>query len=351
MRSNPDTQKVDIDTYFSDVDDHVKPVSPQDAPRPNPAQLSPQWLKQLIISPPNSEDQVLKPYRNQRAMLSEEREFSPLELEVAHGAVCRLRDGLRAQALGADIIPASLSLVPTSSKTVPQSPPTPKSRWVRRSLYTTATLTIAAMATHFAWPYVTTCQVETCYSTWFHPLGQAAQTVKQQIESSHSGRSSANAHNLDQHHFSEGLNYAYAASKLTQNAYASEEWLQIVHLWQLALNQLQLIPPTSDLYAQAQAREETYRQNLAYASQELETAPFRAGVRAAEEASHLAIAASTREEWQTVAEKWKTALMMMQAVPENSQQYPIAESKLVEYSTKFAYTQKRYLDSQSHQRP
>ncbi|PSR17298.1 hypothetical protein C8255_13395 [filamentous cyanobacterium CCP3] len=180
---------------------------------------------------------------------------------------------------------------------------------------------------------------------------EVAKSLSQVASDRLSESSQDNISTLDQQHFSTVIKYAQAASNLTQQAQTSDDWQQVIHLWQLALNSIDHVSSKSPLYAEVQVKKVVYRDNLAYSRQELDMAPFRGGVKAAEEASRLAIEASTEEDWQTVADKWQAALTKMQAVSSNNQHYSTAQSKLIEYSTKFAYAQKRYLDSQATYQP
>ena len=335
MNLKQDIQRVDIETYFSDVDDHVKAVDQAIILPPAASVSTP--LKQLLITTPPTIDSVLKPYQKERSALSNHRSFSPFELKAAHSAVCELRDKLQVN------LPQKLEPLPTVNVQVSNQPKPNR-------LMPAAGILVILMATvvtsKASWPYVNACLAQQCYSSAQGQLIKLVSTLRQAVAESPINEKD-NISPSDQQHFSTGLRYAQAASDLTQQAQTSTDWQQVIHLWQLALNSIEAISPESTLYSQVQAKAVVYRNNLAYSRQELDMAPFRGAVKAAEEASRLAISASTAEDWQTVADRWQTALTGMQAVSSSHQHYAIAQTKLIEYSTKFAYAQRRYLESQA----
>ena len=339
MRQKKDIQKVDIETYFSDVDDHVTSIQkPTSHYTQNDQNLS--SLKKLLIAPPSTNNSVLRPYQNERSMLAEDRNFSVFELEMAYGAVCKLKDKLQTDSL--------------EEVTPPPAPETegiqvidkPKPTWFLKVLKISVALTTIAILANISWPYATKCLTTKCYQSLEKQVSETVYSLGKRVSDGPSEIIEEMADSPDKGYFSESLRYAYTASQVTQHAQTSEDWQQVIHLWQLALKNLEYIPVNSTLYPGTQTKEVQYQNNLAYARRELEMAPFRAGVRAAEEASQLAIKADSEEEWQSVANKWQAALTMMQSVSSGNEHYQVAQNKLVEYSTKFAYTQKRYLDSQ-----
>ncbi|PSN16792.1 hypothetical protein C7293_00810 [filamentous cyanobacterium CCT1] len=340
MNLRQDIQRVDIETYFSDVDDHVKD-SDQAVIIP-PANLVSTSVKQQLITTPATSGSVLKPYQNERSLLFKHRDFSVFELEAAHGAVRELRDKLQEN--------TSPKVKPLPLPKVEISEP-PKPNWIRPAAGLLVILMATAITSKASWPYISACLAQQCYYSTQERFIEIAKSLSQVASDRLSNNSQADDSALDQQHFSTGLRYAQAASDLTQQAQTSTDWQQVVQLWQLALNSIGHISSESTLYSEAQAKEVIYRTNLAYSRRELDMAPFRGGVKAAEEASRLAIEANSKEDWQTVADKWQAALTKMQAVSSNNQHYSIAQAKLVEYSTKFAYAQKRYLDSQATYRP
>jgi hypothetical protein len=345
MSTKQDVQKVDIDTYFSELDDHARIA----APKINGPQIKdyaqnlrkPSSLRQRLITACCTEDPVLQPYRNQRSMLSQERDFNAFELETAYGAVCKLK-----ALLHNDPSPAASSVgISVTPNTATND--CSQASYLKQMLGISAALTATAVVIYASHPYVVTCLSEQCYKHLPDKLLEAITPLSETVSMSNLEKLKKAEAAADDRKFSESLKYAYAAAEMTQLAQTSEDWNQVVNLWQLALNNLESISSTGPLHSQSQAKKALYHSNLAYSRQELEMAPFRQGVKAAEEASKLAAEAGTEKDWQLVADRWQAALNGMQAVPSSSRHYSTAQAKLVEYSTKFAYTQKRYLDSQA----
>lgn len=65
--------------------------------------------------------------------------------------------------------------------------------------------------------------------------------------------------------FQKALDLGYGAAKLTQSAYIPADWQYVMSRWQEAIVVLQSVPPQSAQHAQAQAKIQEYRSNLAYA--------------------------------------------------------------------------------------
>ncbi|MCT7982987.1 hypothetical protein NG796_06740 [Laspinema sp. A4] len=68
---------------------------------------------------------------------------------------------------------------------------------------------------------------------------------------------------------------------------------------------------------------------------------FRQGVNAAMRAATLTQSAGTQAQWQTVESLWSEAIALMEAVPSDSRDRPLAEQKAVEYQTKWSYAQQQ----------
>jgi hypothetical protein len=64
---------------------------------------------------------------------------------------------------------------------------------------------------------------------------------------------------------------------------------------------------------------------------------FRQGVNAAITAATLTQSASTQAQWETVESWWSEAIALMEAVPPDSPDRPVAEQKAVEYQTNGSY--------------
>lgn len=68
---------------------------------------------------------------------------------------------------------------------------------------------------------------------------------------------------------------------------------------------------------------------------------FRQGVNAAMKAATLTQSASTQAQWQTVESWWSEAIALMEAVPDQSPDRPVAEQKAIEYQTNWSYARTR----------
>ncbi len=67
--------------------------------------------------------------------------------------------------------------------------------------------------------------------------------------------------------------------------------------------------------------------------------PFREAVNRATRAADLTQTARTRQEWQTVANQWREAIALMQAVPADSPNYAVAQDRAVAYQKNLAYAE------------
>ncbi|WP_156823738.1 hypothetical protein [Oscillatoria acuminata] len=68
---------------------------------------------------------------------------------------------------------------------------------------------------------------------------------------------------------------------------------------------------------------------------------FRQAVNAAMTAATLTQSARTQAQWQTVESWWSEAIALMEAVPDQSPDRPVAEQKAVEYQTNWSYAQQQ----------
>lgn len=346
MSNRKKIEKVDIDIYFSDLDDYTKSLSKSDSQAPSPMLYSAVVEEQRTSS--RYKGFSLQPYINQRSMLVQQREFSQFELESAYNAVRKLRDQLQNEhnsSLEQEQWVGVSEMIEISDGSTP--------RKIRHRAFlgmiALAFTTIAiAVTTKENARLVDWCDREELCSRITTELTTAVQPLIAIT------KSNAIAEMLGErvnNSFFTGLEYAYSAAEITQSAQTEEEWQQVIQHWELALKNLSYIASDSDLYREAQDKSALYRRNLAYAQQELAMVPFRNSVKAAEHASKLVQNAKTEEEWQLAVGEWQKALTNMQAVSHRNGRYDVAQDKLVEYSTKFAYAQKRYLDSQRNQRP
>jgi hypothetical protein len=67
--------------------------------------------------------------------------------------------------------------------------------------------------------------------------------------------------------------------------------------------------------------------------------PFRDAVNAATQASQLAQTATTKEDWQAVADGWEEAITLMQQVPDTDPNYETAQDRAVAYQPNLTYAQ------------
>lgn len=67
--------------------------------------------------------------------------------------------------------------------------------------------------------------------------------------------------------------------------------------------------------------------------------PFREAVNRATNAANLTQTARTRQEWQAVANQWREAIALMQAVPADSPNYGVAQDRAVAYQKNLAYAE------------
>ncbi len=72
----------------------------------------------------------------------------------------------------------------------------------------------------------------------------------------------------------------------------------------------------------------------------LKTDSFREAVNKAIKAANLTQLAKSPDEWKTVANEWQRAIALMKNVPSSSQNYPIAQQKIIEYQKNLNYAQK-----------
>ncbi|WP_261224915.1 hypothetical protein [Ancylothrix sp. D3o] len=72
----------------------------------------------------------------------------------------------------------------------------------------------------------------------------------------------------------------------------------------------------------------------------LQIDPFQQAVYRATTAANLAKLAKTEDEWKGVSRQWQDAIKLMQAVPVESPQYKVAQTKVKEYEQNLIYAQK-----------
>lgn len=72
----------------------------------------------------------------------------------------------------------------------------------------------------------------------------------------------------------------------------------------------------------------------------LKTDTFREAVNKAIKAANLTQLAKSSDEWKTVVSEWQEAIALMKNVPSSSQNYAIAQQKIIEYEKNLNYAQK-----------
>jgi hypothetical protein len=72
---------------------------------------------------------------------------------------------------------------------------------------------------------------------------------------------------------------------------------------------------------------------------------FRLGVNRAMSAAELTQTAQSQEEWLMVVTWWQDAIRLMQSVPETSDEYAIAQGKVLEYGKNLEYAQRRLTET------
>jgi tetratricopeptide (TPR) repeat protein len=144
--------------------------------------------------------------------------------------------------------------------------------------------------------------------------------------------------------FREAVNKATVAAEQAQIATTGAEWEQVAALWQEAIEFMAVTSPTHPHYSTAQQKMVEYQEYLTYA-QQLQAQerslsaddPFRAAVNKATAAAEKTQTAKTKAEWDTVARLWQQAISLMQATPETSENFWMAQEKAMEYQKNYDY--------------
>jgi hypothetical protein len=377
MRRHEKSQRVNIDEYFHGFEDGAEPVvtqvtqvtqvaqaaqAAQVVGQPAPTRAAPPF-KAILAAKPGYIPPVLAPYQPQGRTLAAAKPLSSFDLASAHRAVASIKH----QLIG-DPEPSvpthvfhpgptgaiSQASIPVQDDASAQSPLDPVSAapssarlwWggLAALVGTTASaLLVYAHSTNHPNPAPAQTQIldRQALTLGQRTFAQAGRTLP-----SSSAAAPQSQRTAEQAAMAQSMRLAYTAAELTQSALAPEDWQQVILLWRQAIDELQPIAADHPLFSQAHARKQIYEDNLAYAQGELETAPFRMAVKAAEAASKMASSASTPEDWSNVAAQWKEALSYMNAVSSQSASHEVAQTKRAEYATKFAYSQNRYLTLQ-----
>ena len=368
MRHREKSQRVDIDEYFHGFEDFTESLATLPS---QPPALSPksQAVKTMLMGNPDQASPVLAPYQYQSAILSQPKTLSPFELEAAHRAVTSIKSqligdfapGVQAQifpptpaaSASQDGINALVAVAAQTSLPPQRSSATQGTERIWRGslvaiLGTTITaLLVYAYGNNHLQPYL--AQAQTLGRLSLVQANHLSRLSWQQVRLALPKPPVIASLNrtAEQAAMAQSMKFAYTAAELTQSAMTPDDWQQVLLFWRRAIDELQPIQAGTDLFPQAQERRQRYQDNFAYAQGELEMAPFRIAVNAAELASKMADSATTAEEWADIAAKWQEALSNMEAVSTKSSRYEIAQVKRAEYATKFAYAQNRHLDLQA----
>lgn len=308
MESRAYIGRVDIDRYFAIFEvDETQDETP---------------IKALAEAPKSIESRVpLKPYVHESEILIHHRQFNNRELESASNALKALKSQLEEEC---EVPQACVTLSPQKQ---------PKVRFNRGGLL--LKLTAVACGTALTLNYSQIFAQEWAAFDGYAALKQVsenAQAYWQQPSVAQESQPDSN-----QEHFRKALNAAAAAAEATQVASTPEEWQAVSNQWKVAIAHLQAIPADHPLHSEAKNRLKRYQTGLAYASQEIES--FREGVNVAFQAAQLVQTAHTRSDWQTVARTWQQAIKLMQAVPQSSPNYSMAQEKVAEYAANAVYAQ------------
>lgn len=318
-------QTVDIDEYFEGFEDTAEPLGIPPS-WPTTHALTALSFKAILMDKPTDDRPVLVPYQRQGSTLRAAKSFSAFELASAQQAVISIKQQLMAE--------PKHTAQPTLAQALRWATPTHLSRAGVVSVVILGT-TLVAMATYPG---------SGRNGLPVQALGSASLGVMGSLPTPTSPETAPTA---DQVAFQRAIEQGQTAAELTQSATTEADWQAVISLWQQAINELQPILPDSPLFSQAQARYQSYQTNVAYAQAKLEVTPLQSAVDAAETASQLAANAITQDDWAEVAIKWREALSSMEAIPTSSPHYEVAQAKMAEYATKFAYSQNRYLRLQS----
>lgn len=345
MNLSSKVRRVDIDQYFDDLED------PASAASTEPSQGSATASTRLPSKERSLKDRLLGHGdggwpRSSSPIIplaiatdgSSQRQF---ELETAHRAVLAMQAQLRAELSSGLDQPIVTVQSPLMKRQRWRSTP-----WVVGTLTTLGAVAMVGGQTTNELPTCSQyryCQVvqHTLLAVW--PFRDGRRIAAPSLSATPASQTA------DEAAFAKSARSAYTAAEMTQTARTSEDWQLVISFWQDAITTLNTIPSSSAAFSSAQPKIREYQANAAYAESELAMAPFRLAVATAEVASELAQSARTHDDWSVIAAKWDEALTLMGQVSDQHERYDVAQQKLAEYATKFAYAQQRYLALQNRQ--
>lgn len=139
--------------------------------------------------------------------------------------------------------------------------------------------------------------------------------------------------------FYDAITQANEAANFTQTAQTPEEWKKVSQSWVNAIALLSSVPKNHPQYTLATRKIKEYERNLQYSQNNSERPEnhFRIAINHATKAVKLTQKANSGEEWETVTEHWKNAIISMKAVKSDHPEYLTAKQKTIEYQRNLNY--------------
>jgi hypothetical protein len=172
-------------------------------------------------------------------------------------------------------------------------------------------------------------------------LGQTARVYYRNYQAARPQASASETLSSADQAFSQGLDAAFQAATLSQSAITIDDWLAVVHHWEMAIAYMASAAQERALTETAMAKITLYQKNRDYAQSEID--PFREAVNAALKAANLTQTALTKKDWQVVSQYWIGAIDLMKTVPPDSPHYSLAQHKIMEYSSNLVYSQSKVI--------
>jgi hypothetical protein len=148
--------------------------------------------------------------------------------------------------------------------------------------------------------------------------------------------------NAQKEAFRNAVNHANAAVEAIPKARTAADWDAIAHHWETSVELMRAVPVDDPNYAQAQDKVIEYQGYEEYARQQQGNSDlaFYTAVRDAEEAVLIGQSAQTHQNWDKAVRAWDQAVVSMEAVPEDSQFYGVAQEKAIEYQVYLEYVKR-----------
>ncbi len=148
--------------------------------------------------------------------------------------------------------------------------------------------------------------------------------------------------NAQKEAFRNAVNHANAAVEAIPQARTAADWEAIAEHWETSVDLMRAVPVDDPNYTQAQDKVIEYQGYEEYARQQqgnMDLA-FYTAVRDAEEAVLIGQSAQTHQNWDKAVRAWDQAVVSMEAVPEESQFYGVAQEKAIEYQVYLEYVKR-----------